>query len=339
MEFSLYFFWQMSTVDRGRCITLLPPAYSSLQPLSQLSAIMTDTDDNEVVLVQRVTLPNSQKTAIIVTINRPDKKNCFNTEVCHKLADVFHDIAQEIQGYDLQTTNEAEESNNSIAAVIFTGAGSSFCAGADLSNPPNPLHQSSDLPHYLRLNPVHQMSKIGVPIIGALKGHAITGGFELALACDILIGDATTKFRDTHVKFGLAPCWGLSQKLSQRIGPGRAKIVSFSALPLKADDAYAWGLLDELVDSSATCDVDGVDKNNHALLRALQLADSIGANDPVMVRRYKRAMVKGTDITNLRRERELGLAHYLEVVGDGSTFEGAKEFITDESRPRMQSKL
>jgi enoyl-CoA hydratase len=169
------------------------------------------------------------------------------------------------------------------------------------------------------------MSRIGVPIIGALKGHVITGGFELALACDILIGEPTTKFRDTHVKFGLAPCWGLSQKLSQRIGPGRAKMVSFSAMPIKADVAYDWGLLDEIAVSSTA--------------RAIELADSIGTNDPVMVRRYKRAIVEGMDVTGLRRERELGLAHYLEIVGDGTTFEGAKEFISDDSRPRMQSKL
>lgn len=298
--------------------------------------------DHDEVLVKRITLPQSQKLAIIVTINRPDKKNCFNTRVCHKLAQVFHDIAQEIQAYDLHVDEEGDngQSINFIAAVIFTGAGTSFCAGADLSDPPNPLHQSSDLPHHLRFNPVHQMGRVGVPIIGAVRGHVITGGFELALACDILIGDSTTKFRDTHVKFGLAPCWGLSQKLSQRIGPGRAKMLSFSAQPLKADIAHNWGLLDEIVDSSTlTCDIEDMDKNNHVLHRAIQLADSIGANDPVMVRRYKRAMVEGMDVTGLHRERELGLAHYLEVVGDGTTFEDAKDFISSESRPRMQSKL
>ena len=77
-------------------------------------------------------------------------------------------------------------------------AGDSFCAGADLSNPPNPLEQSSDLFENLLKNPVYQMSRIQIPIIGALKGYVITGGFELALACDILIGDETTKFRDSE---------------------------------------------------------------------------------------------------------------------------------------------
>jgi enoyl-CoA hydratase len=252
--------------------------------------------------------------------------------VCHQLANIFHDVAEEVIGYDNAGSNSEEEEENKklLAAVILTGAGKSFCAGADLANPPNPLHQSSDLPHHLRYNPVYQMSRVGIPIIGALRGHVITGGFELALACDILIGSTTTSFRDTHVKFGLAPCWGLSQKLTQRIGPGRAKVVSFSAQPLRAETAYEWGLLDELVDDDKVLD------------RAVELSDKIAQNDQLMVRRYKRAMIEGGSMTlhnGLQRERELGLSHYLEIVGDGETFEGMNKFITDDKRPRAQSKL
>jgi len=178
------------------------------------------------------------------------------------------------------------------------------------------------------------MSRVGVPIIAALKGHVITGGFELALACDILIGDTTTTFRDTHVKFGLAPCWGLSQKLTRRVGPGRAKIVSFTAGPIRVDKAHEWGLLDEVVDSSQSKDT--------VLDRAIELADAISTNNSLMVRRYKRAIEEGTGMEyhkGLQRERELGLAHYLEIVGDGSTFEDAKEYVKGSNRPRMTSKL
>lgn len=293
-----------------------------------------------VVLTTRIPLPESDKEALLITLNRPEKKNCFNTQVCHELATIFFNAANEIENYDQAPIHNEDENDNDgddqqkLAAIIFTGAGKSFCAGADLSNPPNPLHQSSDLPHHLRWNPVFQMGRVGVPIIGVLKGHVITGGFELALACDILLGSPTTTFRDTHVKFGLAPCWGLSQKLSRRIGPGRAKIVSLSAQPVKAAKAHEWGLLDELVVIN--------DGDGEVLNRAIELADAIACNNPLMVRRYKRAIVEGGNVEfqkGLQRERELGIAHYLEVVGDGQTFEGAKEFISSDGRPRVQAKL
>ena len=203
------------------------------------------------------------------------------------------------------------------------------------------------------------MGRVGVPIIGVLRGHVsvvhtegaphelltlitriqvITGGFELALGCDILLGCTTTSFRDTHVKFGLAPCWGLSQKLSQRIGPGRARIVSFTAKPLKAATAYEWGLLDELVEASDADD----EGNDGVMRRAFKLAGSIASNNQLMVRRYKAAMAQGDTYKmqeGLRRERELGLAHYIEIVGDGTTFEAAEDFISNDSRLRSQSKL
>lgn len=308
---------------------------------------MTQHPDDDIVLTSRIPLPNSDKCALLITLNRPHKKNCFNTQVCHKLAQIFHHVAEEVQGYDhnCNTTDDDEQQQDEddnegqLATIILKGAGKSFCAGADLSNPPNPLHQSSDLPHHLQHNPVHQMNRVGIPIIGALRGHVITGGFELALACDVLLGGTTTIFRDTHVKFGLAPCWGLSQKLARRIGPGRAKIVSLGAVVVRAERAYEWGLLDELIDEG---DSSTDDDNDAVLNRAIELSDRIASNDPIMVRRYKRAIVEGGSMAlhnGLQRERELGIAHYLEVVGDGATFETAKEFISDDKRPRAQSKL
>ena len=167
----------------------------------------------------------------------------------------------------------------------------------------------------------------------------------MALACDILLGDVTTTFRDTHVKFGLAPCWGLSQRLTQRIGPGRARLVSLAAMPVNAHVAYEWGLLDELIPRDAPAAgagvrVGGVINDDPVLDRAIELARAISTNDPLMVRRYKRAMIEGGGVDHgrgIRRERELGLAHYVEIVGDGRTFEGARGYITDVNRPRASS--
>ena len=276
------------------------------------------------VLVRTQELPSSDHQVVIISLNRPDKKNCFNLELVHALSAAFRDVNRKVQEQQLAH----DDGEGQIAAVILTGEGSSFCAGADLSNPPSPIDQSSDLPHHLHNNPVHQMSLCAVPIIGALKGYVITGGFELALACDILVGDESTVFRDTHVKFGLAPCWALSQKLQRRIGTGRAKLISLSACKVKASQAYEFGLLDALVPAGTT-----------SQNKALDIADQIAGNNVSMVQRYKRAIVEGGSMDlakGMQRERELGMAHYIEAVGDGSTFEGAKEFITDESRPRSK---
>lgn len=105
--------------------------------------------------------------------------------------------------------------------------------------------------------------------------------------------------------------------------------MSLGAVPLKASQAHAWGLLDELVD-----DVDGC-----SLQKALEIADYIGKNASDMVIRYKRVIDEGGGMTleqGLKRERGLGLAHYMEAVGDGETFPNAKEFIKDDSRPRSK---
>lgn len=142
---------------------------------------MTAAAGSSVVLTERMTLPESGRQVLIVTLNRPSKKNCFNTRLCHELAAVFRDAADEVDGYDAAApaspdgddddNDEGDGGHEKLAAIILTGAGRSFCAGADLSDPPSPLDQSSDLPHHLRCNPVHQMGRVGVPIIGALRGH------------------------------------------------------------------------------------------------------------------------------------------------------------------------
>lgn len=113
------------------------------------------------------------------------------------------------------------------------------------------------------------------PVIGAINGVAITGGFEVALACDIRIASINARFADTHARVGVMPGWGLSQKLSRLIGLGRAKELSLTGNFLDAETACAWGLVNYVVEPDA-------------LLPAAQaLARDIASADPEMVRAYK----------------------------------------------------
>jgi enoyl-CoA hydratase len=130
--------------------------------------------------------------------------------------------------------------------VVLTGAGPAFCAGLDLKElgsgaPGRAIGAGADL--------IGAMERFDRPIVGAVNGAAITGGFELALACDVLIGSPEARFADTHARVGILPGWGLSQKLPRWIGPVRAKALAFTGNFLSAEDAERWGLLLRVVPS------------------------------------------------------------------------------------------
>jgi enoyl-CoA hydratase len=125
------------------------------------------------------------------------------------------------------------------------------------------------------------MARFEGPIIGAINGHAITGGFEIALACDFLIASTEAKFADTHARVGLLPGWGLSQRLSRLIGIGRAKELSLTGNFLLADQAEAWGLVNRVVapeELLPTCNA---------------LAQNMRSCVPDIMRSYKRLIDEG----------------------------------------------
>ena len=179
---------------------------------------MTDVHVHEpVVKVEKV----DDGSIAIVTLNRPDVRNAINVDLCSSLAVVFREL----------------ERDNAVKAVVLTGAGRSFCAGINLAAPVNALQQASDDPEDVEVNPVRAMNDFTRPIIGAINGAAVTGGFELALACDILIGSERARFQDTHCSVGVVPCWGLSQTVSRTVGPVRARLASLTASSIDARTA------------------------------------------------------------------------------------------------------
>ena len=121
-------------------------------------------------------------------------------------------------------------------------------------------------------------SRLRPAVIGAINGFAITGGFELALACDVLIASTAARFADTHARVGILPGWGLSQKLSRTIGIYRAKELSLSGNYLSAEQAADWGLVNRVVEPAAAAAGLPRPGRGHAVVRArgdarLQAAD------------------------------------------------------------------
>jgi enoyl-CoA hydratase len=168
-----------------------------------------------------------------VTLNRPQAMNALNRALRKRLAEVMRVV----------------DADDDVRAVILTGAGErAFTAGLDLkelgseagalgsANATDPAD-----------NPVKAIELCRKPVIGAINGVAITGGFELALACDVLLASDQARFADTHARVGVMPGWGLSQKLSRMIGVSRAKELSLTGNFLGAEQAEAWGLVNRVV--------------------------------------------------------------------------------------------
>ncbi len=164
-----------------------------------------------------------------LTLNRPQAMNALSGEL----------------RVQLTQTIEAMAANPDVRVMILTGAGRAFSAGLDLKELGS---GGATIGGALRDgNVVAAMAKFRGPIIGAINGAAITGGFELALACDVLLASTNARFADTHARVGVMPGWGLSQKLSRAIGIYRAKELSLSGNFLSAEKAEQWGLVNRVV--------------------------------------------------------------------------------------------
>jgi enoyl-CoA hydratase len=162
----------------------------------------------------------------VVTLNRPEAMNAMSKAMRSALYKA------------MVTLNDDPE----VSVVILTGAGErAFTAGLDLKElGADPKAMSAANAEGADENPVKAIELCAKPVIGAINGVAITGGFEVALACDVLIASDTARFADTHARVGIMPGWGLSQKLSRLIGVYRAKELSLTGNFLDAKTACEW---------------------------------------------------------------------------------------------------
>lgn len=196
-----------------------------------------------------------------VTLNRPEAMNALSRALRAEFAAAMRGLA----------------ADDGIRAIVLTGAGErAFTAGLDLKElGADTGNLGAANAEGADENPVKAIEQCPQPVIGAINGVAITGGFEVALACDMLIASTNARFADTHARVGVMPGWGLSQKLSRLIGLGRAKELSLTGNFLGAEAARDWGLVNRVV---APADL---------LPAAQALARDIASADPAMVRAYR----------------------------------------------------
>jgi enoyl-CoA hydratase len=178
-------------------------------------------------------LVEKQDGIAVVTLNRPEAMNALSKAMRSAL-------------YKAMVALDADPE---VSVVILTGAGErAFTAGLDLKElGSDPRAMSAANADGADENPVKAIELCTKPVIGAINGVAITGGFEVALACDVLVASENARFADTHARVGIMPGWGLSQKLSRLIGIYRAKELSLTGNFLDAKTACDWGLVNRVV--------------------------------------------------------------------------------------------
>ncbi|MEL7033018.1 MAG: enoyl-CoA hydratase [Pseudomonadota bacterium] len=214
-------------------------------------------------MTDKIVLVEKDGPVAIVTMNRPDALNALSRALRAELVKTFADLAED----------------DSIRAAVLTGAGRAFTAGVDLK-------EAGQTGFALgadggEIDLAKGLSAYPWPIIGAINGFAITGGFELALMCDVLLASEHAKFADTHARVGIMPGWGLSQKLSRLIGVSRAKELSFSGNFLDAETAERWGLVNRVYAS------------DDLVPSAVKLAHEMASCDPALLRNYKKIIDDG----------------------------------------------
>ena len=178
-------------------------------------------------------LTEEKNNVLVVTLNRPEKLNCFNREMALQLISVLDEA----------------ENNNNIRAIIITGMGKAFCAGQDLSeaiDPNGPGIKKIVGEHY---NPIIlKIRSIEKPIIGVINGVAAGAGANIALACDIIYASKSASFIQAFSKIGLIPDSGGTYTLPRLVGFNLASALMISGDKLSADDAKNFGIVYKVFD-------------------------------------------------------------------------------------------
>ena len=201
----------------------------------------------------------------ILSLNRPDALNALSPALFMALRAEVDRIAQEIE---------------SVGCVILRGEGRSFSAGNDLKaiqagqKPPSAHFQAETL---------EAIERLPQPVIAAVQGHCYTGSLELALACDLMITGESAKLADTHGKWGMAPTWGMSQRLPRRIGVVKAKEMMFSGRTISGQEAVELGIANQCVAdddllSAAIKMAESFTRNSWHTLRADKALINVGQN-------------------------------------------------------------
>lgn len=240
---------------------------------------------------------NPEPHVLLVTLNRPEVANAFNTQMARDLVRLFEDLA-------------LDPGDN--RCVVLTGAGKkAFCAGGDLKERNGMSDEVWGRQHLVFERMVRAIIDCPLPIIGAVNGAAYGGGCEIAAAADFLYAADTARFALPETTLGLIPGAGGTQTLARAIGERRAKELILSGKPFSAEQAHAWGLVNALCPQDQLLD------------EVLSIARHIAGNAPIAVRQAKQAIHRG-----LQMSLADGLVFEIEAYNRTTSTEDRREGVS-----------
>ncbi len=236
---------------------------------------------------------------LLVTMNRPEVANALNTQMGRDYLDLW--------------TRLTEDAGD-VRCVVLTGAGEKvFCAGGDLKERNGMTREQWVRQHEIFERQYWTLIDLQVPVIAAVNGHAYAGGFETVLSCDFAYAVKTARFALTEVTLGIMPGAGGTQNLPRAVGERRAKEIIMTAKPFSAQQAYDWGVVNEVCEP------------RDLMPRVLETAGAIAANAPLSIKQVKKAVRYGMQM-ELKTAYRFEIEAYNHLVETEDRYEGIKAF-------------
>lgn len=247
-----------------------------------------------------------------ITLNRPDKRNAFTTEMLHAWADALAQC----------------QAREDVRVVVLTGTGQAFCSGGDVGAIQGRAEQSA-LDRKLSLSDrVHRipraMEALDKPVLVAVNGVATGAGMDMALMGDIRIAARSARLAETYVKMGIVPGDGGAWYLPRVVGMARALELLWTGRFVDADEALRIGLVSEVVDDAALME------------HTYALAARIAAGPPIAIRMTKRAARQGMAL-DLNTHLDQISSHMAVVYGTEDHREAVAAFV-EKRPPRFQGR-
>ena len=245
---------------------------------------------------------------VVITLNRPDAANAFNTALAIALRGAFEALAAP---------------DCPARCVVLTGAGDrAFCAGADLKERDGMSDQVWAAQHLEFEAMAQAMLVAPMPVIAAVNGAAFGGGCEIALLCDFVFAAENARFALPEATLGIMPGLGATQTLARAAGPARAKEVILTGAPFTAAEALAWGVVNRIC------------APGRLIEEATAVAGRIAANAPLATRAIKRAIDGGAGLP-LERGMKLELDAYNTLFPTRDRIEGVRAW-REKRRPQFR---